>query len=142
MLYECIHLIKEDLDVVSWESELHLHFASELLPDDWYLIEHNTTEKVSHVTADSQTMHCRKFQHLPLPFDNRKLVTNLSNMLLKDTACPALGRGLNYVVALVAIPIEDMLSGVQKAIGALPEKAAEEVNMENCQDPSLGSEGL
>lgn len=35
----------------------------------------------------------------------------------------------------MAIPIEDMLFGVQKAIGALPEKAAEEVSMENCQDP-------
>jgi hypothetical protein len=75
------------MDVVSWESELHLHFASGLSPDDWYLIEYNTTEKVSHVTADSQTMHCWKFQHLhmaqhlPLPSDNRKHVTNLSNML-------------------------------------------------------------
>jgi hypothetical protein len=34
-------------------------------------------------------------------------------------------------VPLVVIPVEDMLSGVQKVIGALPEKA----NEENCQDP-------
>jgi hypothetical protein len=37
-------------------------------------------------------------------------------------------------VTLAVIPVEDMLSGVEKAIGALPKKAAKEVSKENCQD--------
>jgi hypothetical protein len=56
--------------------------------------------------------HLHKAQHLPLLFENKKPVTSLSNMLFRDTACLALSRGLNYVVTLVVIPVEDMLSGV------------------------------
>jgi hypothetical protein len=47
-------------------------------------------------------------------------------MLLEDTACLALSKGLNYVVAVV-IPVEDILSGVEKATGDLPKKPVEEV---------------
>jgi hypothetical protein len=91
MLPECIHVTRQETDVVSLEHELHLHFASKLMPDDWYLIDRITTGKVSHITADSKSMYCRKFknlhktQHLLLPSDNRKPVTNLSSMLLEAT---------------------------------------------------------
>jgi hypothetical protein len=62
--------------------------------------------------------------------DNRKPVVNLSDVTLEDAAYSALGKGLNYAVAHAVLPIEDFLSGEEKAVGALPEKAAEEVRQE------------
>jgi hypothetical protein len=62
--------------------------------------------------------------------DNKKAMVNLSDVPLEDAAYSALGKGLNYAVAPAALPIEDFLSGVEKAIRALPEEAAEEVRQE------------
>jgi hypothetical protein len=62
--------------------------------------------------------------------DNRKTVVNLSYVPLEDAAYSTLGKGLNYAVAPVVLPIEDLLSGVEKAIGYLPEEAAEEVQQD------------
>jgi hypothetical protein len=85
MLHECTHLTRQEIDVVSWEYELHLHFVSKLMPDDWYLIDSTTTEKVSHITAGNSSTCTRPSTYLSLPSDNRKPVTNLSNMLLEDS---------------------------------------------------------
>jgi hypothetical protein len=48
----------------------------------------------------------------------------------EEAACSALSKGLNYAVALVVLPVEDILSGVEKAIGNLPEETAEEIRQE------------
>jgi hypothetical protein len=46
---------------------------------------------------------------------------------LEDAAYSALGKGLNYAVSSVVLPIEDIVSSVEKAIDSLPEEAAKEV---------------
>jgi hypothetical protein len=50
------------------------------------------------------------------PWQTRRHMVNLSDVLLEDTAYSALGKGLNYAVAPAVLPIEDILSGVEKAI--------------------------
>jgi hypothetical protein len=47
-------------------------------------------------------------------------VINLSSIPLEDTAYSALGKGLNYAVSPAVLPIEDFLTGVEKAIVFLP----------------------
>jgi hypothetical protein len=104
-----------------------------LAADDWALVDRITSEKASHVAAGDKAKHCGKFQRLhgaqhPAPSaDNKKAVVNLSDVPLEDAAYSALGKDLNYAVASVALPIEDFLSGVEKAVRTLPEEAAEEV---------------
>jgi hypothetical protein len=61
-------------------------------------------------------------------------VVNLNDVPLEDAAYSTLGTGLNYAVAPVVLPIEDILSGMEKAVCSLPEEAAEDVRQEN-QDP-------
>jgi hypothetical protein len=63
--------------------------------------------------------------------DKRKAVINLSDVPLEDAAYSALGKGLNYAVAPAVLPISDFLSGVEKAVGAMLEEAAEAVRQES-----------
>jgi hypothetical protein len=62
--------------------------------------------------------------------ENRKTVTDLSNMPLEDAAYSILNKGMNSAVTLAVVPTEDILCGVAKAIGVLPEETAEEVGQE------------
>jgi hypothetical protein len=85
------------------------------------LINLITTEKALR-TADVGARHCRKSKHLceaqqPPPLRTKRLV-NLSVVPLEEAACLA----LNFAVVLVSVPIKDILCGVEKAIGALPEE--------------------
>jgi hypothetical protein len=137
-IHEEYHLLGYDV-VLSVSTELlglHLCLAWDLSSDDWDLIDHITIDKVSRLAEDGKAKHCRKFQrlhktqHPRLPPDNRKTVINLSEVPLEESACSALSKGLNYVVALAVLPVEDILCGVEKAVGALPEETAEEVRQE------------
>jgi hypothetical protein len=110
--------------------------AQDLFADDRDLIDHITTEKVVRTADDIRARHCRKFLHLhkaqhpPQPLDKRKTVVNLSEVPLEKAACSALSKGLNFAVALASVPVKDILCGVEKAIGALPEETAEEIRQE------------
>lgn len=57
--------------------------------------------------------------------DIKKTVINLSSVPLEDTEYLALR--LNYEVALVVLPIEDIITSVEKAIVSLPQEAVQEV---------------
>jgi hypothetical protein len=45
--------------------------------------------------------------------------------------CSTLSKGLNFVVAPASFPVKDILCGVEKAIGALPEETAEDIRQDN-----------
>jgi hypothetical protein len=68
--------------------------------------------------------------HSPGPLDNNRTVNNLSGVPLEEAACFALSKGLNYAVVPGRIPVRDLLCGVEKAIGTLPEETAEEIRQE------------
>jgi hypothetical protein len=113
-----------------------LRLARDLSGEDWDLIDHITIDKVSRLAEEGKAKHCKKFQrlhrtqHPPLPPDNRKTVINLSEIPLEEAARSALSKGLNYAVALAVLPVGDILCGVEKEVGALPEETAEEVRQE------------
>jgi hypothetical protein len=93
--------------------------AQELSSDDWDLIDRLSTEKVSRTADEVRTRHCRKFQHLqqaqhPPRLLDKKTVVNLSEVPLKEAACSALSKGLNFVVAPASVPDKDILCAVEK----------------------------
>jgi hypothetical protein len=94
------------------------------------------TEKLSRVAEDGRAKHCKKFQrlhktqHPPLPSYNREPVVNLSEVPLEEPACSALSKGLNYAVTSAVVPVENILCGLEKAIGILPEETGKEVRQE------------
>jgi hypothetical protein len=62
--------------------------------------------------------------------DNRRTVVKLRDVPPEAAASSALGKGPKYAVAPAKLPIEGILSGVEKAISSLSEEAAEEVRQE------------
>jgi hypothetical protein len=58
---------------------------------------------------------------------NRKTFIYIRNVPLENPTFSALRKGLICAVTSVAMPVEDILCGVEKAICALPEDTAEEV---------------
>jgi hypothetical protein len=108
---------------------LYLYLAGDLSTDEWDLIDHIMTEKVSSITEDRKAKHCKRFQrlhkaqHPPLPPDNRKTVVYLSEVLLEKAAWLALSKALNYAVTQAVVPVEDILCGMEKATTALPERS-------------------
>jgi hypothetical protein len=63
-------------------------------------------------------------QHPATQADHKKTVINLSSIRPEDAAYSALSKGLNYAVSRAALPIEDFITGVEKAIVSLPVEAA------------------
>jgi hypothetical protein len=57
-------------------------------------------------------------------------VVNLSGKPLDDAVYSALRKGLNYAVAPTVLPIEDIVTRVEKAIRTLPAETAEEARQE------------
>jgi hypothetical protein len=55
-------------------------------------------------------------------------------MPLEVAACLALSKSLNYALTPTILPVEDILCGVEKGIGALPEETAEEVQQETVRN--------
>jgi hypothetical protein len=109
--------------------------AQELSADDWNLINRLISEKVSRTVDEVKARRCKNYQHLrqtqhpPRFLDNGKMVVNLSEMPLEEAACSALSKGLNFAMAPASLPVKDNLCGV-KAIGTIPEEAAEEIRQE------------
>jgi hypothetical protein len=56
-------------------------------------------------------------------------VVNLSEVPLEEAACSALSKGLNFAMAPASVHIKDTLCGVEKAIRALPEETADEIQL-------------
>jgi hypothetical protein len=122
LLHESIHHTRLEPDVVSREMlEVCLCLAQGL-------IEQLKTEKVLCVTDGAKATHYRKFQllHEAQHPPTKKTVLNLSMVPLEESALSALGNGLNFVVAPVFVPVEDILCGVKKTIGALQEEVQQE----------------
>jgi hypothetical protein len=100
------------------------------------LIDRITNEKVLCLVDDVRARHCRTFQqlhktqHPPGLQDSSLTVINLSGVPLEGAACSVLSKGLNYAVAPGHIPVKDFLCGVEKAIVALPEGSAKEIQQE------------
>jgi hypothetical protein len=98
--------------------------------EDWDLVDRITIDNVLRLAEEEKAKHCKKFQrlhntqHPPLPTDNKKTVVNLSK-ISKEAARSALSKGLNYAVAPAVLPVEDILCGVERAVGALPEEIAD-----------------
>jgi hypothetical protein len=86
-------------------------------------------KNVSGVTTETSIPRQRVQKPTP-PRDNKKIVVNLSEVRLEEAAGSALSKGVNYAVAPAFVPVKDILCGVQKAIGALPEETAEEIRQE------------
>jgi hypothetical protein len=92
-------------------------------------------EKVLRTADDVRARHCRKFlqlhktQHQPGTPDNSMTVINLSRVPLEEAACSALSKSLNYAVA-PGVSQSRICCGVEKAIGTLSEKTAEEIRQE------------
>jgi hypothetical protein len=107
--------------------------AQELSADDWDLLDRLIIEKVLRTADEVRARHCGKFQHLqqtqqpPRLLDNKKTVVILSEVPLEEVACSALSKGLNFAVAPASLPVKDILCGVEKAIGTLPEETEEEI---------------
>jgi hypothetical protein len=140
LLRERIHHTRRELDEISRAMlALHLRLAGEFSADDWALLDRITFGEASHVATADKARQSGKFQKLhgaqhPAPLaDNRKAVVKLSDVPLEDAAYSALSKGLNYAVAPAVLPIENFLGGVEKAVGTLPEEAAEEVRQETAR---------
>ena len=58
------------------------------------------------------------------------MVINLSDQILDDAVSSLLQKGLNFAVTPQSAPIEDILTGVEKAILSLPVEKAEEARQE------------
>lgn len=65
-----------------------------------------------------------------MPRASKEPVVNLSGKLLDHAMYSALCKCLNYGVAPAVLPIEDILSGVQKAVKSLPVYVSEEARQE------------
>jgi hypothetical protein len=52
-------------------------------------------------------------------------VVNLSGVPPEEANCLALGKGPNYSVTPVLISVKDIIRGVVKSVGTLPEETAE-----------------
>jgi hypothetical protein len=70
-----------------------------------------------------------KVQHPPHPPD-KKIVLKLNEVSLEEAACSPLSKGLNFAVAPASVPVKDILCGVRRALEALPQETAEEIQQE------------
>jgi hypothetical protein len=110
--------------------------AQDLFADGWNLIDRTTGEKVLRTADDIRVRHCRKFRHVykaqqpPGPPDNKNIVVNMSKVPFEEATCLALIKGRTFAVAPASVSVNDILCGVEKAIGVLPEETAEKIRQE------------
>ena len=79
---------------------------------------------------NTQTRQLRKFTnlHTSQHFNKKTIkgtVISLSNQKLDEGIYSLLQKGLNYAVTPQILPIEDLLTGVEKAVRSLPAEMAE-----------------
>ncbi|XP_046395822.1 uncharacterized protein LOC124163079 [Ischnura elegans] len=81
----------------------------------------------------------RKFTRLEIsqkrynPQCEVKVIVNLSKLPLDPAAQSILQKGFNYALTPKKIPVEEIISGVESAIGHLPPSAAEIVRQDACR---------
>src|SRR5215469_1292483 len=136
LLRERIHHNRRELDHTSRALlQVHLRLASLLSESDWSLIDRLTFNKATRTGEDSKASQLQKFtrlhetqhQNIRKPKDT---VINLSGHILDDGLHSLLQKGLNYAVTPRNLPIEDLLTGVEKAVQSLPVESAEEARQE------------
>lgn len=66
------------------------------------------------------------------PMDANRVVVNLSSKPLDAATNSVLAKGLNFAPTPRAVPIKDIICGVEQAIRDLPPDAAEEIRRETC----------
>jgi hypothetical protein len=113
----------------------HLLLANLLSEKDWTLIDRLTLDKATNVAENSKNRQLKKFTKLynkqhPATKTMKDTVINLSDQQLDGDLLSLLQKGLNYAVTPKATPIEDILTGVEKAIQSLPAEKAEEARQE------------
>jgi len=115
----------------------YLRIAKQLSATDWSQIEQLTWNKAIHAGEDNKARQIKKFtrirkkQHPITKNGKRKeTVINLRNEILDDTVSSQLQKGLNFAVTPQSTPIEDILTGVEKAMSSLPIEKAEEARQE------------
>ena len=101
---------------------------------DWTLIDWLTFEKASRIGEDSKASVINFYASIKhntqYPPASKEMVVNLCGKPLDDALYSVLWTGLNYAVAPTVLPIQDILSGVEKAMKTLPADMAEEARQE------------
>jgi hypothetical protein len=113
-----------------------LQLANTLTTSDWRLIDQLTFNKAAFVGDGHKARQSRKFtrltkNQLPGTEELKNTVINLSNQELDEGTVSLLQKGLNYAVAPRAPPIEEFLTGIEKAVRSLPVEQAEEARHES-----------
>ena len=135
LLHERIHNNRCELDRTSRALlQIHLYLPSRLSESDWSLIDRLTFNKAARIGEDNKAIQLHKFVRLHTTQQEirtpKETVFNPSGQNLDDGLHSLLRKGLNYAVTPRSIPIEDMLTGVEKAVQPLPVESAEEVRQE------------
>ena len=136
VLQERIQQNRRDLDSTYRELlKTHLLLANQLSETDWSLIDLLTLDKATNVGENSKNRQLKKFTNLynkqhPATKTMKDTVVNLSDQQLDKALHSLLQKGLNYAVTPKATPIEDILTGVEKANQSLPAEEAEEARQE------------
>jgi hypothetical protein len=101
---------------------------------DWSLIDHLTFNKANQRGEENKARQLHKFASLLKMQQKTRIpketVINLSGQSLDDGLLSLLQKGLNYAITPCNVPIEELLTGVEKAVQALPVESAEEARQE------------
>jgi len=101
---------------------------------DWSLIDQLTFNKANRTGEENKTRQLYKFARLLKTQQKTRIskgtVINLNGQSLDDGLLSLLQKGLNYAVTPRNVPIEELLTGVEKAVQALPVESAEEARQE------------
>ena len=101
---------------------------------DWSLIDQLTFNKANRTGEENKTRQLYKFARLLKTQQKTRIskgtVINLNGQSLDDGLLSLLQKGLNYAITPRNVPIEELLTGVEKAVQALPVESAEEARQE------------
>jgi len=103
---------------------------------DWSQIDQLILNKAMCAGQDSKARQIKKFTRLhkkqhPITKNEKETVINLSDKKLDEAVSSLLQKGLNFEVKPRSTPIEDILTGMEKAILSLPVEKAEEARQES-----------
>ena len=97
---------------------------------DWSLIDQLTYNKANLIGENSKTRQLHKFARLYKTQKTASItkgtVINLSGQILDDGLISLLQKGLNYAITPHNVHIEEVITGVERAVHALPVESAEE----------------
>ena len=136
LLQERIHYNRRELNRISGLLlQLHLRLTSCLSSSHWDLTDRLTFNKATQIGELARKRQLHKFAslHTSQHSDNKTIkgtVINLSNQELDEGVYSLLQKGLNYAITPRSPPIEDLLTGVEKAVRILPSEMAGEARQE------------